>query len=156
MARFRLKEKHYILTDPPEEWEQKETDQQTGRQGTKRYKVPRFLDPGDPSHWTGPGEIIVSTKLSPQFPRDIIFEGPPTPDMEPLDDEAIELLRGNEKKDPFLGYDDRSYSDRLLEKLHEAAMSQPAAPRADDGLASQIAELKAQIAALQKPTVTRR
>lgn len=97
MARFRITDidnnGHYLKTDPPTEWEQVEVDQKTGKQGRHRYVVPMFLDPKDPGTFNYPGEIIVSTKADPMYPRDIVFLGPPTQGMEPLDAEAEVLMR---------------------------------------------------------------
>lgn len=87
MARWRLTGKHYIHIEGTE-WEYKETDQATGQQGRKVFAVPRHLDPDNPRDCNYPGECIVATKASAQYPRDHIFSGPPTPDMEPLDEEA--------------------------------------------------------------------
>ena len=58
MARWRLTAKHY-LTVPGIEWEQKETNRDTGRQMTKKYPVPLFLDPDDPAdqNYREAGEI---------------------------------------------------------------------------------------------------
>lgn len=99
MARFRITNTenngHYLKTDPPTEWEQVEVDQKTGKQGRHRYIVPMFLDPKDPGTHNYPelGSIIVSTKADPMYPRDIVFLGPPTAGMEPLDAEAEALMR---------------------------------------------------------------
>lgn len=87
MARWRLTASHY-LNVPGTEWEQKEIDRTTGRQARKIYKVPRLLDPEEPSDLNYPGELIVAHEGKGAQPRDYIFIGPPTPDMEPLDDEA--------------------------------------------------------------------
>ncbi len=91
MARFRLRAAHYLKTDPPTQFEQKEVSQQTGKQAIHRYEVPMFLDTNDPADHNYPGEIIVATEKSRAFPRDIIFTSGCTPDMEPLDDEAEEM-----------------------------------------------------------------
>jgi hypothetical protein len=92
MARFRLTGKHYLHTVPGTEWEQKEVDATTGRQAIRRYPVPLHLDPDNPADHNYPGEIIVSTKADRAHPRDIVFKGPPTPDMEPIDEEADKLI----------------------------------------------------------------
>lgn len=85
MARWRLTAAHYLKV-PGTEWEYKEVDMTSGRQARKVFPVPLHLDPNNPSDCNYPGDIIV--KQGKGEPRDIIFEGPPTPDMEPLDDEA--------------------------------------------------------------------
>lgn len=97
MARFRLRGKHY-LNVPGTEWEQKELDQATGKQARKIYPVPMFLDPAEPADCNYPGEIIVATEISKGNGRDIVFLGDPTPDMEPLDDEAEALVESLKHK----------------------------------------------------------
>lgn len=88
MARWRLKETHY-LNVPGTEWEYKEVDRNTGKQGRKVFQVPLHLDPDNPSDQNYPQEgIIVVSDGVGSMPKDIIFVGPPTPDMEPLDEAA--------------------------------------------------------------------
>jgi|SRR5580704_1109289 hypothetical protein len=92
MARYRLNTGHYInalqwdgsLT----EWEYTEQSLVNNRMVRRRFKVPMILDPRDATCCNYPGEIIVSSKYDEKYPLDIIFEGEPTPDMTPLDDEA--------------------------------------------------------------------
>lgn len=93
MARWRLTGKHY-LNVPDNDWEYKETSRDTGRQATKRFPVPRHLDPDYPGDHTPPGsgEIIVCYEGKGQ-PADQVFYGDPTPEMEPLDDEAEALTK---------------------------------------------------------------
>ena len=95
MARWRLTQPHYLQV-PGTEWEYKETDRETNRQARKVYEVPLYLDPRDAADWNYRSEeaIIVSNKFNPAFRRDVVFTGPPTPDMEPLDDEAKEITQG--------------------------------------------------------------
>jgi hypothetical protein len=95
MARWFLKDAHY-LSVAGIEWEYKETNRETGRQARKVYEVPQYLNPKDASDWNYPRDemIIVSDRYDPAHPRDIVFRGPPTPDMEPLDDEAREITQG--------------------------------------------------------------
>lgn len=88
--RWRLTEAHY-LNVPGTEWEQKELNQTTRKQVTKRYPVPTLLDPKEPSDWNYPEEIIVAYEGT-KMPRDIIFVGPPTLSMEPLNEAAEKLL----------------------------------------------------------------
>jgi hypothetical protein len=99
MARFRLTGKHYLkVSDPPCEWEQKEWNQTTGKQARKVYPVPMYLDPDNPGDCNYPGEIIVATKREAAYPRDIIFIGLPTTEMEPLDPEATKLSTEAKKR----------------------------------------------------------
>ena len=123
MARFRLKGKHY-LNVPGIEYEYKE-EAQGPIPGKKRImrkvnEVPMYLDPDDPSDHNYPGEIIIATATSRQFPHDIIFVGSPTPDMEPLDEEADALFEQHrplwEKNHPIENLP-TTYADNLLEKM---------------------------------------
>ena len=148
MARFRLKGKHYLKV-PGTEWEQKETSQETGKQARKVYPVPRFLDPDDPGDWNFRDipEITVSTKEDPKYPRDIIFIGKPTPDMEPLDDEAVAMFKRFEA-DWTHPIESLSpiYGENILAGLQlqvAALQSKTGAPAVDV-----VAELKKQIAEL--------
>lgn len=94
MARWRLTAAHY-LNVPGTEYEYKETDRNTGKQARKVFAVPALLNPDDvgDQNYRELGELIVCHEGKGQ-PRDIIFTnangtpGEPTPDMEPLDDEA--------------------------------------------------------------------
>lgn len=94
MARWKLMTSHY-LNVPDEEWEYTENDRATGRPLRRKFKVPRLLDINDPGCWTSKwgtqsneeGEIIVCLEGRGE-PKDIVFTGDPTPDMEPMDDEA--------------------------------------------------------------------
>jgi len=52
MARYRLKDKHYLnvtIDGQPTEWEHKEQSQATGKEIRKRYLVPTLLNPDDRS-----------------------------------------------------------------------------------------------------------
>jgi len=96
MARWRLAAAHYLMTGDTK-WEYSEVDRVTGRPKRVQFDVPRHLNPEDPGDWNyvyskdgfgkaDSGEIIVAQ--GEHEPRDIIFQGDPTPDMVPLDDEA--------------------------------------------------------------------
>lgn len=76
MARWQLTQPHYVHVTELIEWEKIETDPITQRQNRKRYRVPLYID-ADKVVCRGRG-----------LPGDIEFEGEPTPDMMPLDDEA--------------------------------------------------------------------
>lgn len=157
MARFRLKAKHY-LNVPGTEWEQKETDQATGKQVRKVYEVPLYLDPEDPSSHNYPGEVIVATVKDKAFPRDIIFVPPCSVDMEPLDEEAeamwkeiaakgqhpIESLPTNEDFGAWIAKKFEREADALALKV-----SQP--DSRVSSLERQVEELKALVASLAQP-----
>lgn len=90
MARWRLVTGHYlnVLIDGEQaQWEYKEVDRGTGKQGRKMFNVPMLMDPNDPADHNHPGEIIVCHEGKGDR-KDTIFLGEPTPDMEPLDAEA--------------------------------------------------------------------
>src|SRR5580704_3501087 len=91
--RWRLTNPHYLkvfaLPDGTRcEWEHKETSRETGRSVRKLYPVPILLNPSDPADCNYPGEIIVAHEGDHNLTQDIIFEGPPTQEMEPLNDAA--------------------------------------------------------------------
>lgn len=92
MARWRLINAHYLnILDPdtgePTKWEYSETDRTSGKARRKTYHVPQLLDPKDPSLCNRDGDIVVCQE-GKGIPGDIIFFGEPTPEMEPLDEEA--------------------------------------------------------------------
>lgn len=101
MARWQLTEPHY-LNVPGTYWEQVSTDRITQRPIRKQFPVPRLLDPRLKDDWNYgvdggairqddmDGQIIVCY-AGKGSPKDIIFEGDPTPGMLPLDDEAREI-----------------------------------------------------------------
>lgn len=98
MARWKLMEAHYLAV-PGTEWEYKETNRETGRQARKVYEVPLYLNPADPADWTDRANemVVVSNAYNAAHPRDIVFTGPPTPNMEPIDAEA-EAISAAESK----------------------------------------------------------
>ena len=162
MARWRLTQKHY-LNVPGTTYEHKETSNY-GKQVRKNYNVPLFLDPEDPGdcnynyggesrspNQNGAGEIIVAYATGAERPRDIIFEGPPTIDMVPLDEEAkaiSEEMRAAWGRSYITeDVDEGGFSNRLLHELSETlnafnATSKPVSAVAEDG---KIAALEAQI-----------
>lgn len=116
MARWQLKQAHYLKV-PGTEWEYKEQNRDTGRQARKVYEVPLYLNPDDPSdHNYRQDEMIVVCHEGKGLPRDIVFEGPPTPDMEPLDDEAQEISEAERPKwiHPIESLPGQGYGDALL------------------------------------------
>ena len=166
MARWRLRSPHYLQV-PGTEWEYKETDQASGRQGRKIFEVPMFLNPEVVADHNYPGEIIVADKPSG---RDIVFIGDPTPDMEPLDDEAREISDSFKRKwvNPIeeinmnygMNYS-QSLLDRLEKQMGEIQAGQAPTPRgvsADDfaKLQAQVEELAKQNAELRAEKPLRR
>lgn len=155
MARWRLTAKHYLPV-PGTEWEQKETDRDTGRTLRKVYPVPRYIDPDDPADWTDRSQqiVIVTNVENSSNPRDIYFTGEPTPDMEPVDDEAeaisaklrqkwdhpIESLPANGGMNP----QEQAFMQTMMAAFSQQAV---AVPPVED---KRIAELQEQMAALLK------
>lgn len=100
MARWKLMTSAYlnIIGQDATTWEYKETDRSTGKERRKTLPVPRYLDINDPSDWTNTwgnrdnatGEIYVCHAGKGED-HDITFDGDPTPDMVPIDEEAKEI-----------------------------------------------------------------
>ena len=125
MARWKLKTPHY-LNVPGTKWEYTENSRTSGRPQRNVYNVPLYLHPEDPNDWNwrydrDSGDIIVCYEgKGDSSGKDIVFIGPPTPDMEPLDDEAKaiskrdvrELLQGESVSDERGGY-----AGKVLEEL---------------------------------------
>lgn len=158
MARWKLTEAHYINACPPDleavEWEYKETDRVNGRERRRRFKVPFYCDVDTIVCYADQG-----------LPTDTIFEGPPTPSMEPLDAEAkaisaehasqwvhpIESLPGQGFNDALL----TSFQKQLAELTTKAASAVPVAQAGVsleefNALKEQLAMLAAQLA--ERPT----
>lgn len=131
MARWKLATGHYLKCVGVE-WEYNETDRNTGRPIRQRMPVPRFLDPKDPADWTNKwgnkdnenGEIVVCHEGKGQK-GDIPFFGDPTPDMIPVDDEAMTISKGFEEQwkykpdDPVAGGFSQSQVDSMQLKMAE-------------------------------------
>lgn len=123
MARWQLTEAHY-LNVPDNLWEQQITDRATGRPVRKQFKVPLHLDPnieGDWNHKEQLGNNIIDGKIivchaGKGDPKDIVFEGPPTPGMLPLDDEAKQIS-SKFSWTPTQGLDDRSQAESFQQQL---------------------------------------
>jgi len=154
MARWKLLQPHYIVV-PDTHWEYKETDQSTGRQGRKLFNVPRYLNPNDPSDFTHPelGAIIVTNGNNPD-PRDLKFEGPPTPEMEPIDAEAKKITDAESPKwvhpiESLPGGYNASLLSNLESQVAALAAGQKAAPVAIKGVDPEdFKKMQEQLAAL--------
>ena len=161
MARWRLVEDHYInaqLGDEKIEWEYKEIDRTTGRERRKRFPVPLYCDTGMIISYAGSERGDDNGTFGP-----IIFEGPPTPGMEPIDDEAREITRKYEPqwKHPIESLPGQGFSASLLDNLNKqldalarnpavAAVAQAGVSKDEfEQLKEQMAQLMAQNAELQ-------
>lgn len=101
MARWRVTAKHYINAKQFGEdttWVREETNRDTGRAFRRTFAVPLYIDPEDPICINrNTGYCVVATEGAEQ-PGDIIILGPPTPDMEPLDDKAKAITKSESAK----------------------------------------------------------
>ena len=166
MARWKLTAAHY-LNVPGTEWEYKETDQSTGKQARKVYPVPALLNPDDSADCNYPGEIIVAYAGSPHR-KDIIFLGEPTPDMEPLDEEAEAISAALRPKwthpiDTLPGNGDYSASlltkfEREIDNVMSRTQNKNTSVSADDftKLQEQVAALMAENEKLKAKVPARR
>lgn len=139
MARWQLTEPHYLNTKESK-WEFETKNRTTGRSERKQFPVPTHLDPnieGDWNYTDRIGSNIVDGKIIVCWegkgePNDIVFEGPPTPGMLPLDDEAKEISAGFDWI-PTKGLDENSqfnsFAQQTLIKLTEELKSTAAAPQ---------------------------
>lgn len=124
MARWRLTASHYLRTTDKTYFRYTETDRKTGRPKETNFEVPRLLDVNDPSYWTEiivpkeEGYINVSDGTNPK-PDDIVFIGPPTPDMLPLDDGAKAISAKYVKVWNAPKDGEKSYSESVLDQLTE-------------------------------------
>lgn len=126
MARWLLKEPHY-LNSPHTTWRYTEIDQD-GEAIDHNFVVPRLMDPKDPRHWTNKqAQEIVVCYEGKGNPGDRIFTGPPTPGMEPLDEEARAI--SNQYSPSWahpidtLPSNGQSYADGLLRQLTDQLMA---------------------------------
>jgi hypothetical protein len=157
MARWRLTAKHYIHVirgGEKSQWVREETNRDTGRVARTTYLVPTYLDPDAPADQNYPGEIVVSRAKGAQA-RDLIFEGQPTFDMEPLDEEAEAITaqvkaKGGHPIDDLPTAFGESYGERLLSTLStqlEKVMSN--GPPVYDKPPENYAALEAEVAKLK-------
>lgn len=178
MARWKLMNPHYLnILDPdtgePTKWEYSESDRTTGKARRKTYHVPQLLDPKDPSLCNREGDIVVCVE-GKGIAGDIVFFGSPTPDMEPLDEEAetisdslkskwahpIETLPANggmnAAEQTFMENMMKSFAAQIGATLQPQAVSSTDEARFA-AMEKTIAELQAQLAAQSaEPSTLRR
>jgi hypothetical protein len=137
--RWQLTEPHY-LNVPGNKWELEIKNRTTGRAERKQFPVPMHLDPNIESDWNYidklgnniiDGKIIVCWEDQGEA-KDIVFVGPPTPGMLPIDDEA-KAESAKYSWTPTQGLDDVSqangFSQQLLIKFTEELKGVSQAPQ---------------------------
>ena len=172
--RWRLINPHYLkVAELPDgtrvEWEHKETARETGRTVRKLYPVPILLDPKDPADCNYPGEVIVARAVEGAhvLRNDYVFEGDPTPEMEPMNEAAeaitaalrpkwehpIETLPVNggmsSAEQAFMQNMMTTFAKELGAQLPKTNTAVP--DESVDDLKARIAKLEAAIAAQAKP-----
>ncbi len=159
MARWRVIAPHYIYAEQygqPTEWAREETNRDTGRTFRKTMKVPMLVDPNDPTCCNRATGMCVVAISGSELPGDIVMLGPPTPDLEPLDDAAMALSDAERHKwiSPIdslplnTGEELAAQLIRAFESQIGIAQTQiPASLKGADN--KELAELKALIAAQQ-------
>lgn len=139
MARWQLTEPHYLNT-LGSKWEFETKDRTTGRSIRKQFPVPTLLDPNiesDCNYQDRIGNNMIDAQIIVCWegkgePKDIEFEGPPTPGMLPLDDEA-KAESAKFDWNPTAGLDDNSqfnsFAQQTLIKLTSELKNVQAAPQ---------------------------
>ncbi len=169
MARWKLRCPHY-LNVPGTEYDYKETSELTGKSKRVIFEVPCLLNTNDQSDFNYPelGAIIVAHGDGKHEPRDIIFVGPPTPEMEALDDEAEAIsaslaaswippvdslpAQGNGSLSDEAKLMMREFAGMIGEKLNGQNQSVAAVSVEDfEAMKKQLAELTAQLAVKASP-----
>src|SRR5713226_7272223 len=156
MARWKLTAKHYLEAlqfGQPSEWQREEINVQTGRAFRKTYPVPMFIDPDDPfciNRTTG--FCVIAMEGSAQ-PGDLECKNfKPTPDMEPLDEEARQLseverphwINPIDGLSPTMGED---FANQLLAALQQQMNKTQVG---STGSNAEVSNLSALVAAQQK------
>lgn len=147
MARWKLTEPHYLAVEGIK-WEYSEVDRVTGRPKRTQFPVPIHLDPNIESDWTHrydawSGDIIVSNGNASD-PKDLIYKGPVTPGMLPMDDEAkaITAKAAKDKWSPTQGLDTESQNESYTNKLLSGFIDQMTQVQTNVQQAPQIAGLE--------------
>lgn len=178
MARWKLTEPHYLAVDGIK-WEYSEVDRVTGRPKRTQFPVPLHLDPNIEGDWTHrydawSGDIIVSNGTNAD-PKDLIYTGPVTPGMLPMDDEARAITERTAKDkwkptaDLTPEAQNQSYTNQLLSgfidemtKLQVGVAQAPAAAGMTEFMQGMMAMMKQQteilaaIAAKTSPPANRK
>ena len=158
MARWKLTAKHYLQAlqfGQPSEWQREEINVQTGRAFRKTYPVPMYIDPDDPYCINrNVGYCVIATEGSNQ-PGDLIVSNfKPTPDMEPLDEEARAMSEAERPHwvnpidglSPTMGED---FANQLLAALQQQ-MNKTALTPGQAANSAEVSNLSALVAAQQR------
>jgi hypothetical protein len=161
MARFRLKDKHYLNVEGSEYDHYEETETRVRgrrRRSKKTFEVPMYLDPTDPADHNYDNQIIVSTREDPRYEYDYILRGEfhPTFEMEPLDEEAREIYdewranhSGEHPIDSLPGTMGEQLLDKLVRQLEAVKVPGMEAPASIPNVSvAEMARLKAENASL--------
>lgn len=168
--RWSLRNAHYInveqlLDGTKIEWEHKETARESGRTVRKLFAVPMLLDPKEPADCNYPGEVIVAQRVDGirNQPRDYVFSGEPTPEMEPLNDEAQAISDSLQPKwqhpidtlpaNGGMNEREMAFFENLMKNFGAAAQAQPVPTNEVVELRERLAKLEAVLAAQAKPPV---
>lgn len=153
MARWKLTEAHYLAVEGIK-WEYSEVDRVTGRPKRTQFPVPLHLDPNIESDWTHrydawSGDIVVSDGHNAD-PKDLIYTGPVTPGMLPMDDEAKALTAqaAKDKWRPTQGLDPESQNESYTNKLLSGFIDQMTLAQTTVQQAPQIAGLEEMLKSL--------
>jgi hypothetical protein len=160
MARWKVTAKHYVHAEQygqPTEWERQETNQDTGRMFRKSYRVPLYIDPDDRFCINKFEGFCVVARKGTEKPGDIVFFGPPTPDMEPMDEEAQAETDAEKHKwvnpiDSLAPEIGQEFGKQLLEALNRQvdAAGRQQSISLKGASSSDIDELKKMVAAQQE------
>ncbi len=157
MARWRVTAKHYINARQFGEdttWVREETNRDTGRAFRRTFQVPLYIDPEDPICINKNLGFCVVASEGSEMPGDIILDGPPTPDMEPMDDEARAITKAESVKwkDPInslpiqVGEDFGQQLLAMLTAQFNTVANQPANTSLRGAGNAEIEQMKAMIA----------
>lgn len=161
MARWRVTAKHYINAKQFGEdttWVREETNRDTGRAFRRTFAVPLYIDPEDPICINRNVGFCVVASEGSEMPGDIVLLGPPTPDMEPMDDEAKAITAEESKKwkDPInslpiqIGEDFGQQLLAMLTSQMNSAAKAPANASLKGASTGEIDQLKALLAQQQE------
>lgn len=150
MARWKLTEPHYLAVEGIK-WEYSEVDRVTGRPKRTQFPVPLHLDPNIDSDWTHRElEAIIVSNGHNADPKDLIYTGPVTPGMLPMDDEAKALTAqaAKDKWRPTQGLDPESQNESYTNKLLSGFIDQMTLAQTTVQQAPQIAGLEEMLKSL--------